>query len=159
MRKHMIAPLFAAVLLGSVPMTYAAEHEGQENGKPAESRQEMNDTAESIKNYTVEKRDEAAKKAKDSLDALDKRIDALDRQIEKNWDKMDKAAREQARNTMRALHEQRIKVAEWYGELRSGTAKAWEQTKKGFSDAYKSLENSWKKAEREYQEDKQDKQK
>jgi phage-related minor tail protein len=113
----------------------------------------VTDAAEAIKNYTVDKRDEAARKAKAALDALDVRIHALEARIDRNWEKMDKVSREQARSTLEALQKQRVEVAEWYGGLKNSTADAWEHTKKGFSDAYKSLRNTWEKADREYRED------
>jgi hypothetical protein len=163
MKKFAFLSLISIVLLGIAPLSQAAWHESEkpESDKTTakEAGQETTDAAESIKNYTVEKRDEAAKKAKAALDDLDARINALEVQIDKNWDKMDKAAREKARNTMKTLHEQRVKVAEWYGGLQNSTASAWEHTKKGFSDAYKSLKTSWEKAAQEYQKDEKDKQK
>lgn len=132
---------------------------GAESGKPApdksaakDARQETGDAAEAIKNYSIEKRDEAAQKAREALDELDARINSLETQIDKDWDKMSKSAREQARKSMKALHRQRIKAAEWYGSLQSSTANAWEHTKKGFSEAYRDLKNAWEKAEREYRE-------
>ena len=163
MKKYVFSLLVAVAMLGIAQIGSAAEHESakQENSKntTAGPRQEMTDAAEAIKNYSVEKRDEAARKAKASLDALDVRINALEQQIDKDWDKMSKAARVQARGTMRALREQRLKVAEWYGGLQHSTANAWEDTKKGFSAAYKSLKSSWEKAEKEYKKDEKDKQK
>ena len=155
MKKPTILSLMAVALLVGAPLNYAAWHEPpkQETDKPPsrETQQELTDAAEAIKNYTADKREEAAKKAQAALDALDTRIDALEKQIDKDWDKMNKAAREQARSSLKALHEQRVQVAEWYGGLKNSTASAWEDMKKGFSDAYKSLRQTWEKAEREYQ--------
>jgi hypothetical protein len=155
MRKHTGLSLILATLLGVAPLSHAAQHEASKKAgaqtTAKQVRQEVADAAEAIKNYTADNRDEAANKAKSALDALDARISALEAQIDRNWDKMDKAARERARNTMKALHEQRVQVAEWYGSLKNSTADAWEHTKNGFSDAYKSLRTAWEKAEREYQ--------
>ena len=78
---------------------------------------------------------------------------ALERQIDRDWEKMDKVAREQARSTLQTLHKQRVQVAEWYGGLQNSTASAWENMKRGFSEAYKSLKLSWEKAEQKYRED------
>lgn len=154
MKRFTPLSLLTVALLGIATPIDAARPEPleQEAGKPPaeERRDEPADAAEAIKHYAADKREEAAKKAKAALEALDARIDALDKRLDKDWDRMDKAARERARNTMRALHEQRVQVAEWYGRLQYSTAKAWEHTKKGFSDAYKSLRGSWERAEREY---------
>jgi hypothetical protein len=153
MKQYFALSLMSLSLLGIAPPSQAAQHENDKT-TAKEVRQEVTDAAEAIKGYTADQRDEAAKKAKAALAALDARIDALEARIDKNWDKMDKAARAQARSTLQALRRQRVEAAEWYGQLQSGTAEAWEHTKKGFSDAYRSLQQAWEKAERGYQEDK-----
>jgi small-conductance mechanosensitive channel len=151
--RPLILSLLTVTLLGIGTAAAASEPPKEETGKPlaTETRQELADAAEAVKNFTVEKREEAAKKAQAALEALDVRINALEKQIDRDWDKMDKAAREQARNTLKTLREQRVQVAEWYGGLKNSTASAWEEMKKGFSAAYKALRLSWEKAEREYQ--------
>lgn len=155
--------LSALAMLAIAPLGNAADqtsdNQAKEKTTAKEVRKEIGDAAEAIKNYSIDKRDEAAKKAKESLDDLDSRISALELKIDKDWDKMGKAAREQARKSMKQLHEQRIKVAEWYGGLQMSTANAWEHTKKGFSEAYEDLKNAWEKAEREYQKDENNKKK
>lgn len=156
MKKSTTACLLAAALLGVAPSGHASQHENEKT-TAKEVRQEVADAAEAIKDYTADKRDEAAGKAKAALDALDARIDAMEKRIDRNWDKMDQAARERARSTLQALREQRVVVAEWYGGLKNSTAEAWEQTKAGFSDAYKALRRAWEKAEEEYQEGEQKK--
>jgi len=63
---------------------------------------------------------------------------------------MDKTARQKARAGLRRLRQQRNQVAEWYGGLKSSSAKSWEQVKEGFSEAYKGLHDSWEKAKAEF---------
>ncbi len=157
MKKH-IAPLLATMaLVGVAPLGLASEHDAYTHANDKTTakdvHRELADTTETIKNYSADKRDEATVKAKAALDALDVRINALETQIDQNWEKMDKAAREQARSTLDVLHKKRIETAEWYGALKNSTAKAWEHMKHGFSDAYKSLRTASEKAEREYQKD------
>jgi hypothetical protein len=79
----------------------------------------------------------------------------MEKRIGSNWDKMDKAAREQARSTLQACANNGSWWAEWYGGLKNSTAEAWEQTKAGFSGTDKSLRRAWEKAEGEYQEGEQ----
>lgn len=157
MKKHTILSLFAAGLLGVTSLGYAAQPDAAQPEHSATSAKEagkkITDAADAIKNYTADKRDEAAKKAKAALDELDVRINALEERIDKNWDSMDKTAREQARSALKTLHEQRVQVAEWYGGLKNSSAKAWGHMKKGFSDSYRSLRHAWEKAEQDYRED------
>jgi hypothetical protein len=158
MKKHALLSLTTATLLGIATLNYAAE-QTPTAAKPsaAEVRQKLTDAAEAIQHFSADKRDEAAKKAKVALDALDARINTLEGELDKNWEKMDKAARERARASLRELRDQRVKVAEWYGGLKNSTAGVWEETKKGFSDAYRSLEHIWEKAEREQENNEQKK--
>lgn len=152
MKKRTTVSLLTVALLGIAPLSHASQHENDKTTAKT-VRQEVADAAEAIKHYTADKRDEAASKAQAALDALDARIDAMEARIDKNWDKMDKAARERARSTLKALREQRVEVAEWYGGLKNSTTGAWEHMKAGFSDAYKSLRGAWEKAEKEYKEE------
>lgn len=152
MKKYTTLSLITVMLLGIAPLGYASPDDNDKT-TAKEVRQETADAAEAIKNYTADKRDEAAVKVRAALVALDARIEALEARIDKNWDKMDKAAREQARSTLKALRKQRVEVAEWYGSLQNSTASAWEHMKKGFTDAYGLLRRAWEKAEREYKEE------
>jgi len=115
-----------------------------------EVKQEAQDLLQALKGYTADQRDEAIQKTKTALDDLDNRIDALQTRIDNNWDQMNKAAREKARADLKALRKQQTNAAEWYGSLKSSSAGAWEQTKKGFSDAYKDLADAGEKAEKEF---------
>lgn len=152
MKRSTTVSLLAVALLAIAPANHASQHE---NGKTTakEVRQEVTDAAEAIKQYTADKRDEAAREAQAALAELDARIEALERRVERKWNRMDQAAREQASTTLKALRKQRIEVAEWYGGLKNSSAEAWEHMKSGFSGAYRSLRRAWEKAEKEYQED------
>ena len=79
---------------------------------------------------------------------MDKRIDALEQSVDDNWEKMDKAAREKSRASMKALRKQRTEVAEWYGSLKSSSADAWGRAKNGFSSAYTAFQAAWEKSEK-----------
>ncbi|KHE92994.1 MAG: hypothetical protein K8F52_17225 [Candidatus Scalindua rubra] len=114
-----------------------------------EVKQEMRDAIQVLKDYSIDQRDEAIKETKAALNRLDNRIDALETHIDNNWDTMSEAAREKTRTTLKSLRKQRIQMAEWYDRLKSSSAAAWEEIKKGFSDAYTSFYNIWEKAEKE----------
>ena len=113
-------------------------------------KQETRDLLQTLKAYSADQRDEAIQKTQSVLESTDKRIDALERRIDQNWDDMNKAAREKARHSLNALHKRRTKVAEWYGSMKSSSADAWEHMKQGFSDAYKALYDAWEKSEKEF---------
>jgi len=112
-------------------------------------KRETGELLQTLKAYSVEQRDEAIQKTKTALDHLDERIEALETRIDRNWDKMDTAAREKARANLKALREQRVRVAEWYGKLKGSSVDTWERMKKGFSDAYRALSDAWEASEKE----------
>lgn len=119
-----------------------------------EVKQEVQDAIQALKEYSADQRDEAIKETKTALNRLDNRIDALETRIDDNWDRTNEAVREKARATLKSLRRQRTRLAEWYGSLKSSSAAAWEEMKKGFSDAYISLYNAWEEAEEEIDSDK-----
>ena len=124
-------------LYGLTPLCYAETASG--NTSTEEVKQEAQDLIQAVKGYTADQRDEAIRKTKAALASLDKRIDNLETRIDNNWNEMDKAAREKARASLRALRKQRTQAAEWYGSLKSSSADAWGHMKKGFSDPFKAL--------------------
>jgi Skp family chaperone for outer membrane proteins len=135
--KKTFFTLILTVMLGITPLCHAET--SNDKTSPDEVIQE-----------TQDQRAEAIQKSKAELDELDKRIDALEASIDKSWDKMNMAAREKARASLRALHKQRIKVAEWYGSVKNGADDTWKHMKKGFSDSYETLQESWEKFNKEF---------
>ena len=127
-------------------------HAGTSSDKTSieEVKQETQDLIQTLRAYSADQRDEAIQKTKSVLENIDQRIDALETRIDNNWDRMNKAARENARKSLKALHKQRTKVAEWYGSMKSSSVDAWEHIKKGFSDAYEALYDAWEKSEKEF---------
>lgn len=147
MKSHICA-LTLIGILGVTQLCYAQTENA--NTSIEEVKKETQDLLQTIGSYTADKRDEAVKKAKEGLNKLDKRIDMLEARIDKNWGKMNEAARKEARENLRALRKQRNQVAEWYGSMKISSADAWDHMKKGFSGAYKALEDAWEKSEKEF---------
>lgn len=142
-------PVFAVIaMFGLTPVVHAAASSDSTSVKDVQ--RETKDLIQALKNYTASQKEEAIKKTKTALNNLDQRIDALEARVDKNWDKMNKATREKARASLRAMRRQRTEVAEWYGSLKSSSTDAWDQMKKGFTDAYATLNEAWNKAEKEF---------
>jgi hypothetical protein len=115
----------------------------------ADVKQETVELLQSLKSYGAGQRDEALEKSRAALDNIDRRIEALESEMFERWDEMDQTAREQARESLQALREQRTRVAEWYGSMKSGTASAWDEVKHGFSRAYEALHDAWEQSEQD----------
>lgn len=146
--KFNICAIALVGILGITPICYA----GTSTDKTSieEVKQETQELLQTLEAYTADQKDEAINTVKASLDKLDKRIDTLEARVDESWDKMDKNARQKVRDNLKALRKQRNQVAEWYGSLKTSTASAWMHMKKGFSDAYKALGDSWEKSVNEF---------
>lgn len=106
----------------------------------------VEDAGKAIGSYTIAQRDQAIKSAQAGVAELDARIRRMERKVDAEWDKMDAAARKNARATLNALHKERDEVAEWYGGMKHGSAEAWEEVKGGFVKSYEGLKQSLAKA-------------
>jgi len=113
-------------------------------------KQDVAEAVQAIKNYSVEQRDEAVKKAREAVDDLDARIDRVQARLDNKWNKMSQAAHQKATSTVKALRKERTEVAEWYGGLKHGAAATWEEVKGGFLKSYQALRDGVSKAEREF---------
>ncbi len=136
-------------ILGTSPLCYAQTSGDKASMK--EVKQETQDLIQTLDSYTVKQKNEAIRKTKKALDKVDKRIESLEARVDKSWDKMSEEARKNTRDSLKALRKQRNQVAEWFGSMKNTTGNAWGHMKKGFSDAYKTLNNAWQKSENEFE--------
>lgn len=148
---HRIHYAFIALLIATIglaPPAFSATESGETSA--GDIKRETVELLQALKNYGAEQRDEALAKSRAALDNVDRRIETLESKMLDNWDEMDKTAREQARASLQALREQRTRVAEWYGSMKSSSAGAWGHIKQGFSKAYQALHEAWEKSEQEF---------
>lgn len=106
----------------------------------------VEDTGKTIGSYTIAQRDQAIKSAQAALADADARMRRLERKMDREWDKMDDAARKRARETMDTLRRERNDAAEWYGGLKHGSAEAWDEVRSGFVNSYEVLRRSFTSA-------------
>ena len=144
-----VGALALSALLAVPPFALGQEPPGSKTTAKDVSKK-VGDAGKAIKDYTVAQRDEAIKSAKAALDDADRRINRLERKLENDWERMDQAARDKARATMRALRKERNELAEWYGGLKHSSAEAWDQVKAGFVKSYEVLRQSFVKAGKEF---------
>ncbi len=139
--------IFAFLLVVAMAVPHLSHaHKPEDKMTMQEVKKEVQDLMTALKGYTANQREEALAKTQDALDHLDHRIEKLETQIDKKWDTMSKTAQKEARANLKALREQRVKLAEWTGRLKSSSAEAWDHVKKGFSESYDSLNDAWKNA-------------
>jgi hypothetical protein len=136
-----------ALALATAPQLSLADDTGKTTAKDVSRKVE--DTGKAIGSYTIAQRDQAIKSAQAALADADARMRRMERKMDREWDKMDDAARKRARETMDTLRRQRNDAAEWYGGLKHGSAEAWDEVKGGFVKSYEALKQSFTKAGKE----------
>lgn len=139
--------LLIALVLAAAPLVLAAESDrttGREVGR------KFDETAQAIKNYSADQRDDALKSARRLIEHADARIDELENNMNRNWDKMSTSARAHAQETMKKMRRQRQDLSQNYGELKRSSASAWDEVKNGFSRSYDALRESFSRAAKEF---------
>lgn len=122
--------LMAALLTAAASLpVFAAGEAMPEKTTAQDVRKEAHETVDAIASYSVEKKDEALKKAKDVLEAFDARMD-----------KLEKNAREQ-------LKKERQAAAVRYKNLQRATKKTWEVVRDRFVESYRGLEQEFERVE------------
>jgi hypothetical protein len=142
--------LTIAVMILISAVSFAGQKSGDDKTTSKDVKQETMEAIETIKKYTVEKKDEAVREVKIVLEDLDARIDRMQSRVENNWNEMDQASRKKAKKTLQALRKKRNELSEWYGGLKHSSADAWDHVKKGFVDGYEALAGAFDKAENEF---------
>ena len=142
--------LITAAMIFISAISFAGQKAGDDKATSKDVKQETMEAIETIKKYTVEKKDEAVREVKIVLEDLDVRIDRMQSRVENNWNEMDQASREKAKKTLQALRKKRNELSEWYGGLKHSSADAWDHVKKGFVDGYEALAGAFDKAENEF---------
>jgi small-conductance mechanosensitive channel len=117
-------------------------------------KKETAEAVATIKQYAAEQRGKALVKARQYMDQLDKRIEKWEQQLNANWDQMSESARENWRTSIKTLQKERNDLSEWYGGMKHSSNAAWEEIKKGFSDAYMTVADSLTKAQGKFKAEK-----
>jgi len=96
-------------------------------------KKEVGEAVDTIKSYSIEKKDEAVTKAKQALDNFDARME-----------KWEQNAKEKKEKAVAQLKEKRRQVAERYEEMKRATKENWEKTKSRFLKDYQEMEEEYK---------------
>jgi hypothetical protein len=108
--------------------------------------QKASDTGQAIKDYTVEKKDEAVAHAKKITADLEAKIKDLEAQASKQTGEI--KAKSQAQ--IKILKAKRTKAAQKVTELSRATKASWDKAKEGFADAYRDLAAAYDRAVAEF---------
>ena len=108
--------------------------------------QKASETGQAIKDYTVEKKDEAVAHAKKVTADLEAKIKELEAQASKQTGEI--KAKSQAQ--IKELRAKRTKASQKVTELSRATKASWEKAKEGFADAYRDLASAYDRAAAEF---------
>ena len=117
---------------------------GQTSGQ--EVKQKTVEAAAALKDYAVDRKDDAVAYAKKLVDDLDAGIHELEAKL--SAAKGD--AKEKGQRQLTDLKAKRDKAAQQLTELKNESGNAWEHVKHGFLDAYRDLRESYDKAADEF---------
>src|SRR5262249_13458428 len=137
MSRSVISGIFtaAALLVSAAPPILAQQTTSKDVG------QKMAETGEAIKDYTIEKKDEAVTYAK----KLGSDIDAKIKELEARASKQSGEAKAKSEQMIKDLKAKRAKVSTKLNDLSKASKASWDETKKGFADAYRDLAMAYHK--------------
>src|SRR5262245_18698408 len=125
MSRSLIAMIFAAVL-----------------SLPALAETTAKDVADTLKSYTVEKKNDAVAYGKKALRAADRDIKKLESEAAKASD----ATKAQLKEEVKNLKAARKEAASKLDDMGKASGEAWDGTKTAFADAYRDLKGGVEKA-------------
>ena len=158
-----------ALLVAMAPLVAAQDAPKQAQSTPPQSeeaapapaqaektKKEMDEAIDAIRDYSVERRDEAVARARQSTEVLDQRIEAMQSQMANGWGRMSQATRTRSEQTMADLRKRRNQLAEWYGGMRHSSVDAWSEDKSGFVTSYHDLVEAMRKAREQLDQERAD---
>ena len=104
--------------------------------------QTSGDTTDKMKNYSVEKKNEAVAHGKKMMSDFDAQMKQLEAQMSRDAS----ATKADAQRQMKELKGKQAETSKKLDELGKSSASSWDATKQGFADAYKDLQKSYEKA-------------
>lgn len=137
-----IAPTIVATigLLAASALPAAAQTTSQD------VKQKASETGQAIRDYSVEKKDEAVAHAKKATADLGAKIKELETQAARQTGEIKARSQEQIKD----LKAKRAKASQKATELGRATKASWERAKEGFADAYRDLASAYDKAATEF---------
>ena len=139
-RRIMIIAIAAVVLLAAAPRPAAAQTSAQDVSKKA------TETGEAIRDYTVERKDEAVAHARKLASDLDTKIKELEAQASKQTGE----AKTRLQAQIKDLKAKRDAAGARLNDLTRASKASWDRAKEGFANAYRDLAQAYEKAAGEF---------
>jgi hypothetical protein len=147
--RRMVYLLLSCTLLSAAATVQASDTPDQSTSL-ADVKQQSAEAIQALKSYSVDQREKALEKGREALEAIDTRINAIERRTRAQWGQLSESARAKRDSTLRALRNERNRLSEWYGAMQHSSSGAWNEVKDGFINAYHTLGDSFGKAASEF---------
>jgi hypothetical protein len=135
------------------PRTDTKQQPTEERQKREEMQKETIEAVDAIRDYSIERRNEAVARARESLAEADRRMDRMEAQMNERWSRMSGTARQRSREAMTDLRRRRSELAEWTGGLQHGSNEAWDEVKAGFVENFHDFADAMRKARAQFDRD------
>lgn len=146
-RYFVCISLFLALLaLPAAGFAQAAENGGNSGVK---LKQDAMEFMESLKQYSAEKQEQAAKKFQSELDQMDERLEKMERRFEEEKSEMSREMREKTKSNLQQLRDQREEMAVWLEKFKSGSQDTWDSLRKGLSKSFREFSRSLEKTDQQ----------
>lgn len=139
-RRLFCSAIAAALVVAAMPAVVSAPMSAQDVGKKA------TETGEAIRDYTVERKDEAVAHARKLAADLDAKIKELESQAANQTGEAKAKLQEQIKDLRAKRDAARAKL----NELTRASKASWERAKEGFANAYRDLAQAYEKAAAEF---------
>ena len=136
--RALLVTVLTLGLFGATPA--AAQTSAKDVGQKA------SETGEAIRDYTIEKKDEAVTQAKKITADLDAKIKELKAETSRQTGE----AKAKAQAQIKDLEAKRAKTSQKASDLGRASKASWERAKEGFADAYRDLATAYDKAAAEF---------
>ncbi len=131
-------------LLGTCPAMATENATGKDTGTLGKAAVEKSkDSVDAIKTYSIAKKDEALKDAKEALDVFDAKMKELEQRIKEEKTQWGAKMAMEKEVKLEELKKARAAASTHYDELKRASQKAWQAAKANFLSSYHKLEKKF----------------
>lgn len=104
---------------------------------------EFSDSIDSLKSYSIAKKEQATKSAQETLAQVDEQLDEYENMVNDKWDTLSTESKKNYRNTIKALRIKRNQLSENLGTMKNSTKNQWEEAKTNFKNSWDDFKDAW----------------
>lgn len=133
--------LVALMTLSAGPALAGSDQNGKLDYQAVE--EEMSQTLRTLKQYTVQQKQEATQAAAGAVKKVEQDIKRLEHQLDQQAGEMSAQARQQKRETLTTLRQQQRSLEQAYETMKEESGDAWDKGREKFQNAYQQARDQW----------------